>query len=170
MLAQSRIALPVLGGISGWNKTTSNIGGARPGVRPRVCQPLLTFTRFTMCRAPGSIEWKSTARGSAGAAATEGVSGGQPLLDVLRANQISDDHAERMEDVFAQIVLNGLSADVGDDLAEREEAARARGVFQRTSLGRLGRNRECIGAAIYFASDESSFTSGQRINVDGGRF
>jgi len=66
-------------------------------------------------------------------------------------------------------VQPGLIA-TGDDLAEREEAARARGVFQRTSLGRLGRNRECIGAAIHFASDESSFTSGQRINVDGGRF
>jgi NAD(P)-dependent dehydrogenase (short-subunit alcohol dehydrogenase family) len=66
-------------------------------------------------------------------------------------------------------VQPGLIA-TGDDLAEREESARARGVFQRTSLGRLGRNRECIGAAIYFASDESSFTSGQRINIDGGRF
>lgn len=63
----------------------------------------------------------------------------------------------------------GLIA-TGDDFAEREESARARGVFQRTSLGRLGRNAECIGAAIHFASDESSFTSGQRINVDGGRF
>lgn len=63
----------------------------------------------------------------------------------------------------------GLIA-TGDDLAKREEAARARGVFQRTSLGRLGRNRECIGAAVYLASDEASFTSGQRISVDGGRF
>jgi NAD(P)-dependent dehydrogenase (short-subunit alcohol dehydrogenase family) len=63
----------------------------------------------------------------------------------------------------------GLIA-TGDDLAEREESARARGVFQRTSLGRLGRNRECIGAAIYLASDESSFTSGQCIAIDGGRF
>lgn len=66
-------------------------------------------------------------------------------------------------------VQPGLIA-TGDDLAEREESARERGVFQRTSLGRLGRNRECIGAAVYFASDESSFTSGQRINIDGGRF
>lgn len=63
----------------------------------------------------------------------------------------------------------GLIA-TGDDVAEREEAARARGVFQRTALARLGRNAECIGAAIHFASDESSFTSGQRIKVDGGRF
>ena len=63
----------------------------------------------------------------------------------------------------------GLIA-TGDDHAEREESARAHGVFQRTSLGRLGRNRECIGAAVYLASDESSFTSGQRINIDGGRF
>ena len=63
----------------------------------------------------------------------------------------------------------GLIATSGD-FAEREESARSRGVFQRTALARLGRNRECLGAAIYFASDESSFTSGQRINVDGGRF
>lgn len=66
-------------------------------------------------------------------------------------------------------VQPGLIA-TGEDFAEREESARARGVFQRTSLGRLGRNRECLGAAVYFASDESSFTSGQRINIDGGRF
>lgn len=63
----------------------------------------------------------------------------------------------------------GLIA-TGDNQVERETVARERGVFQRTSLERLGRNRECVGAAIYFASDEASFTSGQRINVDGGRF
>jgi NAD(P)-dependent dehydrogenase (short-subunit alcohol dehydrogenase family) len=71
--------------------------------------------------------------------------------------------------VRVNAVQPGLIA-TGDDLAQREEAARAHGVFQRTSLGRLGRNHECIGAAIHLASDESSFTSGQRIAVDGGRF
>ena len=58
----------------------------------------------------------------------------------------------------------------GDDFEERERTARERGVLARTSLKRLGRNHECLGAAIYLASDESSFTSGQRIHVDGGRF
>lgn len=57
----------------------------------------------------------------------------------------------------------------GEDYEERERTARERGVLARTSLARLGRNGECVGAALYLASDESSFTSGQRIAIDGGR-
>lgn len=44
------------------------------------------------------------------------------------------------------------------------------GVLQRTSMGRLGRNSEVVAAAVYLASDEASFTSGQRLAVNGGRF
>jgi len=40
----------------------------------------------------------------------------------------------------------------------------------RTSLGRVGSNDEVTGAAVYLASDESTFTSGQCIAVNGGRF
>lgn len=58
----------------------------------------------------------------------------------------------------------------GDDFDERMRTASERGVLQRTSLARLGQNAECVGAAVYLASDESSFTSGQRIAVNGGRF
>jgi NAD(P)-dependent dehydrogenase (short-subunit alcohol dehydrogenase family) len=43
-------------------------------------------------------------------------------------------------------------------------------MLQRTSLGRVGVNRDIVGAAIYLASDESAFTSGQKISIDGGRF
>lgn len=43
-------------------------------------------------------------------------------------------------------------------------------MLSRTSLRRTGRNEEVTGAAVYLASDESSFTSGQRITVNGGRF
>jgi NAD(P)-dependent dehydrogenase (short-subunit alcohol dehydrogenase family) len=39
----------------------------------------------------------------------------------------------------------------------------------RTPLGRMGRNGDVVGAAVYFASDESAFTSGQWLSVDGGR-
>jgi len=56
------------------------------------------------------------------------------------------------------------------DYEERQKSASRHGVLARTSLARLGRNRECVGGAVYLASDESSFTSGQRIAVDGGRF
>jgi NAD(P)-dependent dehydrogenase (short-subunit alcohol dehydrogenase family) len=62
----------------------------------------------------------------------------------------------------------GLIATGGQAMA-LEQGARQLGVLGRTSLDRVGANRECIGAAIYLASDESSFTSAQRICVDGGR-
>jgi NAD(P)-dependent dehydrogenase (short-subunit alcohol dehydrogenase family) len=62
----------------------------------------------------------------------------------------------------------GLIA-TGGDAKALEQGARRLGVLERTSLDRVGANRECIGAAIYLASDESSFTSAQRICVDGGR-
>lgn len=58
----------------------------------------------------------------------------------------------------------------GDNAAEYEEMLRTRGMLDRTALGRVGRNRDCIGLAIHLASDESAFTSGQRVFIDGGRF
>jgi NAD(P)-dependent dehydrogenase (short-subunit alcohol dehydrogenase family) len=62
----------------------------------------------------------------------------------------------------------GLIATDGDVKA-LGQGARQMGVLNRTSLDRVGANNECIGAAVYLASDESSFTSAQRICVDGGR-
>lgn len=58
----------------------------------------------------------------------------------------------------------------GDNAAEYEAMLRERGMLDRTALGRVGRNRDCLGLAIYLASDESAFTSGQRVFIDGGRF
>ena len=60
----------------------------------------------------------------------------------------------------------------GDDAqaAAFEAALNSNGWMPRTSLRRVGRNSECMGALIYLASDESSYTSGQRLIVNGGRF
>ncbi len=38
----------------------------------------------------------------------------------------------------------------------------------RTPMGRFGTVDEVIGAAAFLASDESAFTTGQIIAVDGG--
>jgi len=66
--------------------------------------------------------------------------------------------------------FNPGSIITGDNAQTLERRARETGVIDRIALGRLGYTRECLGAAIHLASDESSFTSGQLINIDGGRF
>lgn len=58
----------------------------------------------------------------------------------------------------------------GNNVEEYEAVLRTRGMMDRTALGRVGRNRDCVGLAIHLASDESAFTSGQRMFIDGGRF
>jgi NAD(P)-dependent dehydrogenase (short-subunit alcohol dehydrogenase family) len=63
----------------------------------------------------------------------------------------------------------GLVATSGDTDALMR-AVSDNGMLSRTALGRVGTNADCLGIAIHLASDESRFTSGQRIHVDGGRY
>jgi NAD(P)-dependent dehydrogenase (short-subunit alcohol dehydrogenase family) len=60
----------------------------------------------------------------------------------------------------------------GDDAqaAAFEGALRSSGAIIRNAMRRVGRNAECLGALIYLASDESSYTNGHRLVVNGGRF
>ena len=39
-----------------------------------------------------------------------------------------------------------------------------------TPLGRFGTVDEVVGAAVYFAADESSYVTGQTLAVNGGLF
>jgi 3-oxoacyl-[acyl-carrier protein] reductase len=52
--------------------------------------------------------------------------------------------------------------------AEEADPAFRRSVAQDTPLGRWGRPEDVAGAAVYLASPEASFLTGQAINVNGG--
>lgn len=69
--------------------------------------------------------------------------------------------------IRANAICPGLIATGGSGASS--DSAPPATMLARTGLGRLGRNSEVVGAAIHLASDESSFTTGQRIHIDGGR-
>jgi NAD(P)-dependent dehydrogenase (short-subunit alcohol dehydrogenase family) len=48
------------------------------------------------------------------------------------------------------------------------EGPRGQEFLMRTPMRRFGRTEELIGAAVYLASDASSFVTGQLLVVDGG--
>ncbi len=49
-----------------------------------------------------------------------------------------------------------------------DESERGKELRLRTPMNRFGKTEELVGAALYFASDASAFTSGEILVVDGG--
>jgi NAD(P)-dependent dehydrogenase (short-subunit alcohol dehydrogenase family) len=52
----------------------------------------------------------------------------------------------------------------------QEDEARLRMVLSRTPMGRLGRPEEIAATALFLASDESSYFTGEILHPDGGFF
>ena len=54
--------------------------------------------------------------------------------------------------------------------AARSDEERLRRILQQTPLGRLGQPTDIANTALFLASDESSFFTGEIIFPDGGLF
>ncbi len=67
----------------------------------------------------------------------------------------------RVNSIMAGPFLTDVTASWDMDLFEKEAQA-------RHALGRAGQPDEIVGAALYFASDASSYTTGAILRVDGG--
>ena len=58
---------------------------------------------------------------------------------------------------------------LADRIAAQGDVVAARAAFlARQAMGRLGTPEEIANLALYLASDESSFTTGQAFLIDGG--
>jgi NAD(P)-dependent dehydrogenase (short-subunit alcohol dehydrogenase family) len=68
------------------------------------------------------------------------------------------------------ITVNAIAPGVFQTDLNRELLASGRGVelLTRTPMKRFGKVEELVGAAVFLASDASSFITGQMIAVDGG--
>jgi NAD(P)-dependent dehydrogenase (short-subunit alcohol dehydrogenase family) len=70
------------------------------------------------------------------------------------------------------IRVNGIGpGSIATDMLERvmaDETARAR-ILSRTPLGRLGEPREVARIAVFLASDDAAYLTGQTLYPDGGR-
>ena len=62
------------------------------------------------------------------------------------------------------IVAGPFATDVAKDWSEEHRSGAG------VKLQRIGDPDECVGAALSFASDVSSFTTGALLRVDGGAF
>jgi NAD(P)-dependent dehydrogenase (short-subunit alcohol dehydrogenase family) len=67
---------------------------------------------------------------------------------------------------FYGVNVNALVAGPMDDVSLSDEEAGER--LRRIPLGRLGKPEDLVGAAIFLASDESSFVAGESLVVDAG--
>jgi NAD(P)-dependent dehydrogenase (short-subunit alcohol dehydrogenase family) len=69
------------------------------------------------------------------------------------------------------VLVNAIAPGIIPTALNREllDSPRGHELLARTPMGRFGAPEELVGIAVYLASDESSYTTGQVIVVDGGQ-
>jgi NAD(P)-dependent dehydrogenase (short-subunit alcohol dehydrogenase family) len=72
-------------------------------------------------------------------------------------------HGIRVNAIGPGSIMTDMLRSVADDKAARHR------VLSRTPLGRIGEAAEIAGVAVFLASDDASYITGQTIYADGGR-
>jgi 3-oxoacyl-[acyl-carrier protein] reductase len=98
-----------------------------------------------------------------------GMAGENPGLYSAAKGGIASFSKSLARSVAPRIRVNILAPGfIQTSFGEQADAGWRREVEERTPLGRWGRPDDLVGAAIFLASDESRFMTGQMIMVNGG--
>jgi NAD(P)-dependent dehydrogenase (short-subunit alcohol dehydrogenase family) len=105
-----------------------------------------------------------------GSAAARRPSRGASAYGAAKAGVVTLTRALAVDLARRNIRVNVISpGPVDTDMARGEHRSETRQMFERMiPLGRYARAEEVASAAIYLASDESSYVTGSEVTVDGG--
>jgi 3-oxoacyl-[acyl-carrier protein] reductase len=100
---------------------------------------------------------------------TQGLAGENPVLYAAAKGGITSFSRSLAREVAPAIRVNVLAPGfIETAFGEQANDAWYREVVARTPLARWGRPEDLVGAAVFLASDESAFVTGQTIMVNGG--
>ena len=100
---------------------------------------------------------------------TFGMAGENPILYSAAKGGIASFSRSLARAVAPRIRVNILAPGfIETAFGEQADQDWRREVADRTPLGRWGRPEDLVGAAVFLASDESAFVTGQMIAVNGG--
>jgi 3-oxoacyl-[acyl-carrier protein] reductase len=98
-----------------------------------------------------------------------GMKGENPILYSAAKGGIASFSKSLAREVAPEIRVNILAPGfIETAFGEQADSAWHREVAERTPLGRWGHPEDLVGAAVFLASDASSFITGQMIMVNGG--
>jgi 3-oxoacyl-[acyl-carrier protein] reductase len=94
---------------------------------------------------------------------------GQANYTAAKAGLIGLTKTTARELASRNITCNAIAPGLIDtDILVGMPEAATQAILQITAMGRIGKVEDVAAAAVYFASDESGFVTGQVLGVDGG--